>query len=1386
VGGSSTRGSARKGWAVRKLFVKIFVSFLAVTSLSGFLSGLVIATTSTSAGAAPPAQTAGDDNGAWQPNWSWTYASVYTLDESGTGFFSINENDIYTVASPAIVQHQTYTCPASYQGGVCNASTPGAIPGPTYTAYQVNVSGSVTGGSGSADGESVTVKSGTVTGTEWFEVSNLAEIEEDQTQNVSGTVSVDSLTLTLAEDSVYTPPQVGEDFRLHSGDQWLEDTNDYNSGLVTYAATGLVAENGTAPIDSYSPIDATATDTSVSGGDSINYNDVADQTSDTRVWSPSVHNLTSDNFLTGLPQGTACTSSAPADCINETETLTSSSTPAPALNVSESINGTTAGLACGGQALTVTGALSSGASGVPVTVSVDESTIVPNQKVNATVNSTGGAYSVNITAPNLADGLNKPGVNGTFGVEVSGGSANTVEALEVSPQDCTTTTYNGATSGPVGGSAAVSATVVDIATNNPVSGATVVFSLAGQSGTASGVTNGSGVATANLLVQDVPSGTPYVLTASYAGGPVDAASSGTSNFTVTQDPTSTSITPSEASATIGDTPTFTAQVSPAGATSTPITGSVSFTVNGSPLGSAVTLSGSGSATSATLNTTSLGLGTYNVVATYSGNANYSGSSGNIPAYDVHKPLTPTVTGLAINPASGSSVFGQTVTLTATVTPQVDNTNGAITFFDGSTSLGTANLSGTSPDTAQIQVSTLAVGPHSLTAAYGGDNNVTYAPSTSNPVSLTVGIAPSTTTVTLDTPSGTPVAFQPVSFGISVAPPSGESVLPTGTVQVTVNGVNLGGALTLSGGTATISDSAGLKAGSNTISATYSGSSGFSSSSGSLLQPVNQASTTTDLVSSTGGSGSVLNQPVTFTANVAPQEAGNPTGSVTFDACATPGPCSTSIGASNLSPTGSAGSQATLQISSLPEGDNYVTATYGGDTNFTGSASAQFDQVVSPPPPTAPTTTSVVGATSPASSSPNTSIYGQSVTFTANVSTAPNTAIGAPIGTVQFSVDGTNLGGPVTLSSGTGDFADGFDATATSSAISSLVAGGHSVIATYSGLTGAGIPQAYQGSGAIVTQEVQQAATTITGAPSANPAAYGQPETFTATSTAVAPGAGTPSGTVQFSLNGTAYGAPATESGGVATSNAATNLLPGNYTVTFVSSGDANFLSSSGSFTFVVQTIPTVTALTATPNPVVFGQPVTLTATVSHPTGPGTPTGSITFKDGATVLSVQTVAPSSGGSAQASFTTATLAAGTHSVTATYSGDPDFGQSLSNTVSLVVGSSATKVVAQAAIVRLSLASLLAPATVVSLGPLQATLTTAGGTPIAGQTLVFTAEASPGGPVVCTGVTNSAGLAQCTPTTAGSLEVDLTGGFTATFVATPAYAGSGGSAGLISIIL
>ena len=131
-------------------------------------------------------------------------------------------------------------------------------------------------------------------------------------------------------------------------------------------------------------------------------------------------------------------------------------------------------------------------------------------------------------------------------------------------------------------------------------------------------------------------------------------------------------------------------------------------------------------------------------------------------------------------------------------------------------------------------------------------------------------------------------------------------------------------------------------------------------------------------------------------------------------------------------------------------------------------------------------------------------------------------------------------------------------------------------------------------------------------------------TFTATVTVTAPGSGTPSGTVTFKDGATTLGT-GTLSGGVATF-ATSTLAIGAHTITAVYGGDTNFAGSTSSG--VTQTVnkgATTTAVNATPNPSVFGASVTFTATVTV-TAPasGTPSGTVTFKDGATTLGTGTL------------------------------------------------------------------------------------------------------------------------------------------------------------------
>ena len=280
---------------------------------------------------------------------------------------------------------------------------------------------------------------------------------------------------------------------------------------------------------------------------------------------------------------------------------------------------------------------------------------------------------------------------------------------------------------------------------------------------------------------------------------------------------------------------------------------------------------------------------------------------------------------------------------------------------------------------------------------------------------------------------------------------------------------------------------------HSITVSYNGDASFiTSASTTLSQVVNQAATTTSLLSATNNS--VFGQPVTFTATVsaAAPGSGTPTGKVTFyDG-------SISLGTASLS-SGS----ASFTAKGLPTGSDAITAVYNGDSHFTTSTSAALSQSVSR-----------AGTTSVVTSAANPSAFGQSVTFTATVkAVAPGS--GTPTGSIRF-LDGSNVLGTVTLSGGKAAFKT-----------TALGAGSHTITVSYTGdgnfVTSTSEP---------LTQTVNQAATPSKVTSSANPSVFGQSVTFTATVKAVAPGSATPTGTVSF-LDGSTTLGTGTPSGGTA-------------------------------------------------------------------------------------------------------------------------------------------------------------------------------------------------------------------------------------------------------------
>src|SRR5207249_4109979 len=133
----------------------------------------------------------------------------------------------------------------------------------------------------------------------------------------------------------------------------------------------------------------------------------------------------------------------------------------------------------------------------------------------------------------------------------------------------------------------------------------------------------------------------------------------------------------------------------------------------------------------------------------------------------------------------------------------------------------------------------------------------------------------------------------------------------------------------------------------------------------------------------------------------------------------------------------------------------------------------------------------------------------------------------------------------------------------------------------------------------------------------NPSAFGQPVTLTATVTPVRPDTIAPTGTVVFKDGATTLGVVTLVNGSASLVTSA--LTTGAHSLTAVYNGSQNFLTSTSPAVTQVVNSQTTTSLTAPPNPSVIGQAVTLTAVVS-PVAPGTgvPTGTVTFRDGATV------------------------------------------------------------------------------------------------------------------------------------------------------------------------
>jgi hypothetical protein len=324
--------------------------------------------------------------------------------------------------------------------------------------------------------------------------------------------------------------------------------------------------------------------------------------------------------------------------------------------------------------------------------------------------------------------------------------------------------------------------------------------------------------------------------------------------------------------------------------------------------------------------------------------------------------------------------------------------------------------------------------------------------------------------------------------------------------------------------------------------------------------------------------SVVGQQVTFTATVSSQTTGTPGGAVSF---VIDGNSQGSVGLNGAN-------QASVSFTFSSAGPHSLVATYSGDAVFAPSTGTFSQQVNA-----ASTSTSVGSSVTPYS------YFGQPVTFTATVS-AVSPGSGTPTsGTVTFNIDNGAITQIANLSG----------SNQASFTVSSLNSGYHSIVATYGGTTNF----AASGPSATFTQPVAPANTNLAITSTASPAVLGQSVVIIATITAIAPGIGLPTGSVSFVVDNVPQ-APVAMNGNGQAGISLSGLSVGAHSISArYNNFNNNFSPSTNSFTQVVNPIGTSMSIASTPTNAVYGQAVTLIATVAAVApGTGVPNGSVTF------------------------------------------------------------------------------------------------------------------------------------------------------------------------------
>lgn len=402
-----------------------------------------------------------------------------------------------------------------------------------------------------------------------------------------------------------------------------------------------------------------------------------------------------------------------------------------------------------GQTVTFTATVAGTSQTTPVptgTVTLTNTAATPAATIGAiTLGSTGsGTY----TSDSLAAGTYT--VTATYSADsVYDVSTSTAQTLTINSPATATVTLSAPASANIGTSVTFSTTVKG--TSGTPTGTVSFKDGTTTLGTATLASGAASFSTSTLAI-----GT-HSISVSYSGNSVFGEAVSTAQIvTINAYAATVGLTASPSTALPNTAVTLNASVAATSGSDVP-TGSVSF-MDGTTLLSKVTLA----AGKASLTTSSLAVGSHSITAVYSGDGNFATVTSSAQTVVIRVAAATTT---SLGTSNAASDEGAAVTLTATISSSVSGSiTGTVTFYDGTTSLGTGTVTS---GAATFTTSSLSVGTHSITAKFGGDtlylaststalSQVVAAPSiafAANPTSLTVAKGASGTVVITATPTG---------------------------------------------------------------------------------------------------------------------------------------------------------------------------------------------------------------------------------------------------------------------------------------------------------------------------------------------------------------------------------------------------------------------------------------------------------------------------------------------------------------------------------------------------------------------------------------------------------------------------------------------------------